>query len=87
MGIDARIHADDQLVGEATLTLAEEVIEGLLEFTEGTRALDDFRLHLRRQLVVEVELLDDHVKIVLEGCLDVFLDVAIEPWLDEFALV
>ena len=85
--VDPAEHVDDQVVGEASLALLEEVVEGLLEVSEGPGALDEFSLHLGSDLLVELELLDDQVEIVQEGLLDVLSDVVVKGWLDVVWLV
>ena len=85
--VDPAEHVDDQVVGEASLALLEEVVEGLLEVSEGPSALDEFSLHLGSDLLVELELLDDQVEIVQEGLLDVLSDVVVKGWLDVVWLV
>ena len=84
---DPAEHVDDELVGEAALALVEEVVEGALELLEDPGILDEVRLHLGRDLLVEVELLDDQVEIVQEGLLDVLPDVVVECGLDVERLV
>lgn len=76
--IDTAEQVDDEFVNEATLALIKEVVERLLEVLEDARILDQIRLHLGRDLMVEVELLDDQVEIVQEGLLDVLADVVVQ---------
>ena len=75
---DAAEHVDDELVGEAALTLVEEVVEGALELLEDASVLDEVSLHLGSDLLVEVEFLDDQVEIIQEGLLDILPDIVVE---------
>ena len=75
-------HVDDQLVGKSSLTLIEEMVEGLLELLENSSVLDEFSLHLWSNLLVEDKLLNDQVEIIHEGLLDILSDVIIESWLN-----
>ena len=79
---DAAVHLNDEFVGEASLTLFKEVVEGPLKLLEHSSVLDQVRLHLWSDLLVELELLDDQVEVVQEGLLDVFSDVVVQGWLD-----
>lgn len=79
---DATEHVYYQFVRESALTLIEEVVEGALELLEDTRLLYQFSLHLRRNLLVEGELLNDKVEIVEECLLYVLSDVSVQSWLD-----
>ena len=83
--VDARIQADDHFVDEAALALTEEVAEVFLELAELPRCLNDLSLHIRRDLIKELELLNQHVEIVMQRLLDVHLDVGVEFGLDELA--
>jgi hypothetical protein len=56
---DPAIHLDNEFVSESTLTLLEEVVERSLKFFEDSGVLDQVSLHLWRNLLVELELLDD----------------------------
>ena len=80
-----REHVDDEFVGEASLAVLEEVFEMILEILEDR--LHDFCLHLWRDLLVEVELLDDQVEVVHEGVVHVLLDVAVQVGRDVVGLV
>ena len=75
-------HVDDELVGESSLTFVEEVIERLLELLENSCVLDQLGLHLWGDLLVENKLLNNQVKIVHEGLLNILSDIVIESWLD-----
>jgi hypothetical protein len=86
-GRDAAVHLDDQLVGESTLTLLKEVVEGSLELFEDAGVLNQVGLHFWGDLLVELELLDNEVEIVKESLLDVFADIVVERWLDVERLV
>ena len=79
---DAAVHLNDEFVREPSLTLFKEVVEGPLKLLEHPSVLNQVRLHLRSDLLVELELLDDQVKVVQEGLLDVFSDVVVQGWLD-----
>ena len=75
---DAAEHVDDEFVGEAALTLVEEVVEGALELLEDAGVLDEVSLHLGSDLLVEVEFLNDEVEIIQEGLLDILPDIVVE---------
>ena len=75
-------HVDDELVGEASLALIEEVIEGLLKLLEHSGVLDELSLHLWGNLLVEDELLDDQVEVIHERLLDVVPDIVVQSGLN-----
>ena len=81
-GVKPTEHVDDQLVGEASLALVEEMVERFLELLENSRVLDKLRLHLRGDLLIENELLDNEVEIVHEGLLNILTDVIVQSWLN-----
>lgn len=81
MGEQSAEHLDDQLVGEASLALVEEVLEMLFEVIESLGQFDELRLHLWGDLLVEVELFNDQIEVVLVGLLNVLSDVIVELWL------
>ena len=83
--IDTRIQADNHFVEIAALTLTEEVAEVFFEFAELPCCLNDLSLHIWRDLVKELELLNQHVEIVQQRLLDVRLDVGVESGLNELA--
>jgi hypothetical protein len=80
--IDTAEKVDDEFVDEATLAFIKEVVERLLEVLEDARVLYQIRLHLGRDLMIEIELFDDQVEIVQEGLLDVLADVIVQRRLD-----
>ena len=49
-------HVNDQLIGEASLALIEEMLEVFLELGECLGHLDEFGLHLWGDLLIEWEL-------------------------------
>lgn len=84
---DATEHVNDEFVGEAALTLVEEMIERPFKLLEYSSVLNQVCLHFRRDLLIEVELLNDKVEIVKESLLDVFPDVVVQRRLDMERLV
>ena len=72
---------DDKFVGEAPLAILEEVVEVLLKLGEGISQFDKTGLHFRGDLLIEVEFLNDEVKVIPVGLLDVFSDVVVQVWL------
>jgi len=58
------VHADDQLVGEATFAFIKEMVERLFEISEHTSILNQFCLHFWSDLLEEWELFDDQIEIV-----------------------
>lgn len=85
--VDSAVHVDDELVGETSLALIEEMVERLLEFLEHSSILDKFSLHLWSDLLVESKLLDDQVEIVFESLFNILSDIVVESWLDMERLV
>jgi len=85
--VNSAEHVDDQFVGETTLTLFEEVVERFLELLESPSVLDEFRLHLRGNLLIELELLNDEVEVIQEGLLYVSSNVVVERGLNVEGLV
>lgn len=81
-GGDTAVHLDDELIGEASLALLEEVVEGSLEFFEDTGVLDQVRLHLRGNLLIELELFDNQVEIIEESLLNILSDIVVQGRLD-----
>ena len=73
--------ADDKFVGEAPLAILEEVVEIILKLGEGFSQFDQTGLHFRGDLLIEVEFLNDEVKVIPVGLLDVFSDVVVQVWL------
>jgi hypothetical protein len=69
---------DDELVGEATLAHSKEVGKVVFELLEDTRLLDQLRLHLWGQFLIEWELLDDQVEVVEKRLLNVHADIVVE---------
>jgi len=69
-------HIDNQLIYEAALAVFEKVLEMNLEVLE--YGVDDLGLHLRRYLLIKVELLYDQIEIVHECVVHVLLDVAVQ---------
>ena len=84
---DTTEHVNDEFIGEAALTLVEEMIEGPFKLLEDSSVLNQVCLHFRRDLLIEVELLNDEVEIVKESLLDVFPDVVVQSRLDMERLV
>ena len=80
--VNSAVHCNNQFVGKTSLTLLEEMIERSLEFLEDSSVLDQVSLHLRSNLLIELELLNDQVEIVEEGLLDILSDIVVESWLD-----
>ena len=81
-GVNSAVHADDELVGKASLALLEEMVERALEFFEDSSVLDQIGLHLRSDLLIELELLNDQVEIIKEGLLDILSDIVVESGLN-----
>ena len=81
------VHLNNELICEATLALLKEMIEGSLELFEDSGVLNQIGLHLWRDLLVELELLDNQIEIVKEGLLDVLSDIVVKGWLDVERLV
>ncbi len=80
-----RIHINYQLIGESLVAEVKEMFEFLLKVHEDD--VHDLGLHLGRQLLVELELLDDHVEIIEQGILDVAPYLLVEGWRDVEGLV
>ena len=80
--IDSAVHVNDELVGETSLALIEEMVERLLEFLEDSGVLNQVGLHLWCDLLIELEFFNDQVEIVHEGLLDILSDIVVESWLD-----
>jgi len=80
--VNSAVHVDDQLIGESSLALLKEVVEGSLEFLEDSGVLDKISLHLWCDLLVELELLDNQIEIVQEGLFNIFSDVVVQSWLN-----
>lgn len=75
---DTTEHINDKFICETTLTLIKEMIERSFKLLEYPGILNKIRLHLRCDLLVEVEFLDDQVEIVEECLLNIFTNVIIE---------
>lgn len=86
-GVKSAEHVDDKLIGESSLALIEEMVEGFFELLENSGVLNEFSLHLWSNLLVENEFLDDQVEIVHESLLNILSDVIVECWLDMERLV
>lgn len=80
--VESAQHVDDQVVGESSLALVKEVAECLFELSEGLGALNQLGLHLRSDLLVELELLNDKVEVEHEGILNVLSDFVVQIGLD-----
>lgn len=85
--IDSAVHGDDQFVGEASLAFFEKVVERSFELFEHPGVLNEVSLHLRSDLLVELELFDDKVEIVQESLLNVLSNVVVKGWLNMERLV
>ena len=85
--VDTAVHADDELVGESSLALLEEMVEGSFKLLEDSGVLNKISLHLWGDLLIELEFLDDEVEIVEESLLDVLSDVVVERRLNMEGLV
>ena len=83
--INSSKHVDNQLIDKASLTILEEMSELPLEIFE--YGIHDLSLHLGRDLLIEVELLDDQVEIMQKGIMHILLDVGIEVGRDVVGLV
>ena len=75
-------HIDDQVIGEASLALFEEVVERLFEVSESPCALDKFSLHFGRDLLIKLKLLYDQIEIIQESLLNVLSDIIIQSRLN-----
>lgn len=84
---NATKHVDDELVGEAALTLVKEMIEWAFKFLEHSRILNQVSLHLGCDLLIEVEFLNNKIEIVKESLLNIFPNIVVECWLDMERLV
>ena len=81
-GVDSAVHSNDELIGESSLTFFEEMIEASLKLFENSGVLDEIGLHFWSDLLIELELFNNQVKIIKESLLDVFSDVVIKSWLN-----
>ena len=70
---------DDELVPETFLPGAQEVVKLLHEIAKDF--LDQYSLLSWRQLLVEIELLNNHVVIVVEGILHILHDLLVKTGL------
>lgn len=76
------MHTNNEFVRKSSLALIEKVVEASFEFLEHTGALYQFCLHFWSYLLIKAELLDYQVKIVEEGCLDIFTNVVVKTRLN-----
>jgi hypothetical protein len=83
--IYSREHIDDQLIDEPSLTVFEEMLEMSLKVLKDR--LHDLSLHLRGDLLIEIELFNNQVEIVHEGIVHVLLDVTVKVRGDIVGLV
>ena len=67
--VTPRIQPNDHLVYETSITRVKEVSEILTEFIENE--VDDFSLDSGSELLVEVEILNQHVVVILESLFDI----------------
>ena len=70
---------DDELIPETFLPGAQEVVKLLHEIAKDF--LDQYSLLSWRQLLVEIELLNNHVVIVVEGILHILHDLLVKTGL------
>jgi len=63
------------------------MVERAFKFLKDSSVLDQVSLHLRSDLLVELELFDDQVEIVEEGLLDILSDIIVKRWLNMERLV
>jgi len=85
--IDSAVHGDDQLVGEASLAFFEKVVERSFELFEHPGVLNEVSLHLRSDLLVELELFDDKVEIVQESLFNILSNIVVKGRLNMERLV
>lgn len=78
--IDAREHVDNQFVNKSSLTVFEEMPIGQLEILKD--GIHYLCLHLRRDLLIEIEFFDYQVEIIKESIMHVGFNVAVEIWRD-----
>jgi hypothetical protein len=84
---DTTIHIDDKFISEAALTLFEEVTELSLKVPEESSALYQISLHLRSDLLVELEFLNNEIEIVIESLLDILSDIIVQSRIDVVRLI
>jgi hypothetical protein len=85
--VDSAVHCDDKLIGETSLAFLEEVVEGSFELFEHPGVLNEIGLHFWGNLLIELELFNDKVKIVQESLLNILSDIVVECWLNMERLV
>ena len=74
--VTPRVQPNDHLVHETSITWVKEVSEILTEFIENE--VDDFGLDSRSELLVEVEVLNQHVVVILKSLFDVLRDAYVQ---------
>ena len=69
---------DNQFIGETTLTLVKEMVEGLFKISENSSVLDELSLHFWSDLLKEWELFNDQIIIVKKSLVDVLFDIVVQ---------
>ena len=68
---NSSIARDDQLICKSSLTLFKEVVKVSFEFSKHPCVLDDFSLHLRSKLLIEVKFFSNSIEIKHESLLGI----------------
>lgn len=76
----ASVHVDHEFIAEPNLTRSKEAFKLLHEFRKNQ--ITQLGLHLRGELLVQVEFFDDQIEVKHKGIADSFCHTVVKTWVN-----